>query len=160
MVGAVEKGRPDAHDRVAGQDAQLHGVLDAVVDRGDVLLRHATAGDDVLEGVELALAGVPMVVAYRMNPLTSAIVRAQAKIDYPSIINVILDRPAIPELLQGACKPAGLAREVMKLLTDADARARQVEDARKAMAQLGVGGKRPSERAADVVLAVMREGAS
>jgi lipid-A-disaccharide synthase len=110
--------------------------------------------------LELALAGVPMVVAYRMNPLTSAIVRAQAKIDYPSIINVILDRPAIPELLQGACKPAGLAREVMKLLTDADARARQVEDTRKAMAQLGVGGKRPSERAADVVLAVMRETAS
>ena len=110
--------------------------------------------------LELALAGVPMVVAYRMNPLTSAIVRAQAKIDYPSIINVILDRPAIPELLQGACKPAGLAREVMKLLTDANARARQVEDARKAMAQLGVGGKRPSERAADVVLAVMREAAS
>ena len=110
--------------------------------------------------LELALAGVPMVVAYRMNPLTSAIVRAQAKINYPSIINVILDRPAIPELLQGACKPAGLAREVMKLLTDADARARQVEDTRKAMAQLGVGGKRPSERAADVILAVMREAAS
>ena len=146
-----------AAKRWAGEPVIVAGAKDraAAFAASDVAL--AASGTVTLE---LALAGVPMVVAYRMNPLTSAIVRAQAKIDYPSIINVILDRPAIPELLQGACKPAGLAREVMKLLTNAGARARQVEDARKAMAQLGVGGKRPSERAADVVLAVMREATS
>ena len=44
----------------------------------------------------------------------------------------------------------------MKLLTDPDARARQIDDAQTAMKDLGVGGKRPSERAADVVLEVMR----
>lgn len=106
--------------------------------------------------LELALARVPMVVAYRMNPLTNAIVRALASVDYPSIINIVLDRPAIPELLQSDCAPEGLVREVMKLLTDPDARARQIDDAQTAMKDLGVGGKRPSERAADVVLEVMR----
>lgn len=107
--------------------------------------------------LELALAGVPMVVAYRMNPLTNAIIRSLASVDYPSIINIILDRPAIPELLQGDCVPEGLSREVMKLLTDAHARARQIGDAQKAMQELGVGGKRPSERAAEVVSKVMRD---
>jgi lipid-A-disaccharide synthase len=109
--------------------------------------------------LELALAGVPMVVAYRMNPLTNAIVRSLASIKYPSLINIILDRPAIPELLQGDCEPEGLTRAVMNLVTDADARARQIEDAGEAMKELGVGGRRPSERAADVILEVMRTAA-
>src|SRR4051794_221948 len=49
VVLAVEQRGLDAHDRVAGEDAVLHGVLDAVVDRGDVLLRDPTTGDGVLE---------------------------------------------------------------------------------------------------------------
>src|SRR5690606_7755053 len=50
-----EQRRLDAHDRVAGEDAVLHGVLDAGVDARDVLTRDAATGDGVLELVELAL---------------------------------------------------------------------------------------------------------
>jgi hypothetical protein len=45
VVGTVDEGRLDTDDRVAGEGAVLHGVLDAVVDRRDVLARDATAGD-------------------------------------------------------------------------------------------------------------------
>src|SRR4051794_36132085 len=51
VVLAVQQGGLDAHDRVASEDAVLHGVLDALVDRGDVLPRDPTAGDSVLEFV-------------------------------------------------------------------------------------------------------------
>ena len=58
MVGAVEQGRLHADERVAGEHADLHGVLDAVVDRRDVLARDAATGDLVVELVHLALGGV------------------------------------------------------------------------------------------------------
>src|SRR5699024_9390452 len=55
VVGTVDEGRLDVDHRVAGQDAVLHGVLDARVHGGDVLLGHAAAGDLVVELVGLAL---------------------------------------------------------------------------------------------------------
>src|SRR5699024_8944477 len=56
---AVQEDGLDPDDRVAGEDAVLHGVLDARVDAGDVLLRDAATGDLVLELVQLAaLLGV------------------------------------------------------------------------------------------------------
>src|SRR4051794_36562011 len=57
VVLAVEEGGLDTHQRVAGQDAVLHRVLDALVDRGDVLPRDATTGDGVLELVGRTVAG-------------------------------------------------------------------------------------------------------
>src|SRR5690606_5412459 len=53
VVGAVEEGRLDAHHGIAGEHAVLHGVLDAGVDRRDVLARDAATGDLVLELVQL-----------------------------------------------------------------------------------------------------------
>src|SRR5690606_33226471 len=47
MVGTVEQGDLDVHDREAGDDAILHGLLDALVDRRDILLRHHAANDGV-----------------------------------------------------------------------------------------------------------------
>ena len=55
MVGTVEQRRLDADQRVAGQHAELHGVLDALVDARDVLPRDAATGDLVLELVRRAL---------------------------------------------------------------------------------------------------------
>ena len=58
MVRAVEQRGLHAHQGVAGEHAELHGVLDSGVHRGDVLARDATAGDGVLELVDLAVRGV------------------------------------------------------------------------------------------------------
>lgn len=102
--------------------------------------------------VELAVAGVPMVVGYRLNPLTAAVVRRLVKVRYASLVNLILDRPAIPEFLLGRCRPALLADALGRLLDDPAARAGQRAAAGEALARLAPEGLRPSARAAEVVL--------
>lgn len=105
--------------------------------------------------LELALAGVPMVVGYRVNPLTATLVRRMVRVDYVCLINLLLDRPVVPELLQGACRAEALAAAAERLLEDKTARDDQSRAGREAVAMLRVGERPPSERAAEVVLDVI-----
>lgn len=105
--------------------------------------------------LELALAGVPMVVAYRLNPLTHWLLRRLVKVSYANLLNLVLDRPAVPELLQHDCTPERLAAEVARLIDDRRARDRQLEACREGLDRLGRGGKSPGLRAADQVLAII-----
>lgn len=59
--------------------------------------------------VELQLAGLPCLVAYRAHLLTEWIIRYKAKVPYISIPNILLDSPIIPEALFGKCTPSELA---------------------------------------------------
>ncbi len=102
--------------------------------------------------LELALARVPCVIGYRVNPLTAAIVRRLVKVEHVSLVNILLGRAAVPELLQDDCTPDRLAAEAMRLIEDGKARAAQVAAATEAAAMLGADGPPPSERAARVVL--------
>ncbi len=102
--------------------------------------------------VELALAGVPAVITYRVAPLTAAIARRLLKIRYVSLVNIVLDRPAVPELLQEHCRPERLVEAVSTLLTDPAARETQRAAGREALARLGYGGPPPSARAARIIL--------
>lgn len=108
--------------------------------------------------LELALAGVPAVIAYRVNPLTAALARRLLKVRYVSLVNLVLDQPVMPELLQEACEPKTLAREVEKIMVDPARRTAQNERARTAMVMLGQVGEPPSLRAADVVLRTIAQG--
>lgn len=102
--------------------------------------------------VELALAQVPMIGCYRVSPLTAWVVRRIIHVEYLTIVNLVLDRPAVPELLQQSCRPAALAEACGKLLRDAPARNAQRASFADALARLGTGGLPPTERAADIVL--------
>ena len=53
--------------------------------------------------LELAMAGVPHLIAYRMNPLTATLARRVLKIKYVNLLNLLVDKPIIPELLQENC---------------------------------------------------------
>jgi lipid-A-disaccharide synthase len=99
--------------------------------------------------VELAAVGTPVVIAYRATAFTAFILRRMIKVKYASLINLLLDRPATPELLQEDCIPSKMAEEVGRLLSDPEARAAQAAAYGEAMAKLAVPGL-PSERAADV----------
>ncbi len=104
--------------------------------------------------VELAVMGVPAVIAYRASPMTAAIVRRLVKVRFASLINLTLDREATPELLQENCRLEAMVAEVDRLLTDPQARAAQKEAYAEAMARLSVEG-RPSECAAAVALSMI-----
>lgn len=108
--------------------------------------------------LETAMAGLPTVVGYRANPLTVAIVRRLVTVRYVNLVNILLDRPVIPERLQQACRPAVLADDLVRLLCDpaaAGAQRRQFETAASMLAPDGAGGL-PSTRAADALLDVIR----
>ena len=107
--------------------------------------------------LEVALAQVPMVVAYRVNSVTHAIVSRIVKVRYVNLINLILDRPAVPELLQSDCTAERLAAALTHLLDDRLAREHQLDACREGLERLGRGGLSPGLRAADQVLAILAE---
>jgi len=105
--------------------------------------------------LELAAAGVPMVVAYRMNPVTAWLARRIVRVQYTGLVNVLLGRGAIPELLLEECRPEALAGALLRLLRDEKARQAQRAAMAEALARLQTGGERPSLRAARAVLEVI-----
>lgn len=103
--------------------------------------------------LELAVAGVPQVVAYRVNPLTAAIVRRLITVPHASLVNLLAGETVVPELLQERCTPDALAEALAPLLTDVDAAAAQRAAFGHVLAQLRpAGGLTPSEAAAEAVL--------
>ncbi|HEV8015045.1 MAG TPA: lipid-A-disaccharide synthase [Stellaceae bacterium] len=105
--------------------------------------------------LELAMAKLPAVVAYRINKLTHAYVSRVVKVDYANLINVILGREAVPELLQYNCTPEKLAAAVARLLDERSVAEAQIAAGQEALRVLGYGGVSPALRAADEVLAAI-----
>ena len=105
--------------------------------------------------LELALANVPMVVTYRINPLSHQIVKRVVKVKYASILNLLLDRPVVPELLQYDSRPDRLATEIGRLLTDRDAVTAQRVGFAEALTMLRPESGTPSECAANAVLSML-----
>ena len=102
---------------------------------------------------ELALSSTPMVIGYRVGAVTAGI--AQQLMTLPphiTLINLILNRRAIPEFVQNNCTPENLSRELVALLTNPAARMAQVVASGEAIKALGQGQERPSLRAARAIL--------
>ena len=102
--------------------------------------------------LELALAGVPMIVCYRVNPLTAAIARRVFLVRHIAMPNIIADRRAAPEYVQRDCTPARLVPAVERLLQDEESRRAQTQSFGEIAARLGRGGPPPSDRAARAIL--------
>lgn len=101
---------------------------------------------------ELALAGTPMVVGYRVGRVTYALARHFILAPYIVLINLILDRLAVPEFVQAECEPQTLARALRPLLSDTPERTQQLRDLDEAVREFGAGGESPSLRAARALL--------
>ena len=130
--------------------ADTQGKYDAFAASAAALTKSGTST------LELAMAGVPMLVTYRINPLTHQIAKRTVKVKYASIINLLLDRPVIPELLQYDSRPDRLAGELHRLLSDPEAVAAQREGCAQAIAMLRPAAGLPSECAADAVLSMLK----
>lgn len=107
--------------------------------------------------LELALARLPTVIAYRLNPVTVALYRRLIRVKYVNLVNLMLDRMLVPELLQQDCRPDRLAAELARLLDDPQARREQIEGVAEVARWLGQGDRPPSERAARAVLDIIAE---
>jgi lipid-A-disaccharide synthase len=106
--------------------------------------------------LEAALAGLPLITIYRTGPVTAWVARRLIKVPHVNLVNLILGRPAVPELLQEDCHPERIAATATRLLEDDDLRAGQQAALAEAMARLGAtDGRPPSQCAAARVLEVM-----
>ena len=102
--------------------------------------------------LELALSGVPMVVAYRVSPFETWL---KYVVKVPSIVlpNLILGRNAIPEFLQDACTPDRLAAALLPLLADSADRQKQVDAFASLESLMRLpAGRRPSDEAAELAV--------
>lgn len=116
---------------------------------------HAALAASGTVTLELALSGVPTVVAYRVEPLLR-LLKAFLKVDSIVLPNIILGQHAMPEFLDGDATPEALAAALLPLLVDGDARQQQLEAFRRLDAQMALESGTPSERAAEIVLGAMR----
>jgi lipid-A-disaccharide synthase len=98
--------------------------------------------------LQAAFRETPMVVIYRMFPLTYLIGRMVIKIKYATIANLILGREAVPELLQGRANPEEILKQLRALLSDSGRREMMMEDLRAVKSQFG--GRKPSRRVAEM----------
>ncbi len=146
--------------RVAGWPHRAH-VVEGEADR-HAAMKAATVALACSGTVttELALAGVPMVVGYRLGPVTYTILKRLIRTDYVTLFNIAAQEFVAPELIQGACNGPALAREVALRLDNADLRQAQVAAQDAALDKMGRGGPDPSEAAALAVLKILgRSGA-
>ena len=108
--------------------------------------------------LELALAGVPMVAAYRVGAVEAFILRRAVKVQSVILANLVLGKEVVPEFLQENCTAEALAKSLREVLTDTPLRRRQVEAFATLDSVMSTGGAPPSLRAAEIVLAAMRKG--
>jgi lipid-A-disaccharide synthase len=117
----VRAAHPDLRVLVAGPPGgQLPGLpaLGGTTTPADLVAAAADAAvaKSGTTTLELGLAGTPHVVAYRMHPVTFALARMAVSVPWVGLVNLILDRPVVPELLQGAARPEAIAGLVEALL--------------------------------------------
>ena len=107
--------------------------------------------------LELAMARVPHVIAYRMNRLTVTLVKILHGVHqkYANLLNILLDREVVPEFIQENCRPDLIATGVSDLLGAGEAHDRQVAAIEEALDMLRPENGTPSGTAADVVLSVL-----
>jgi lipid-A-disaccharide synthase len=109
--------------------------------------------------LELALAGVPMVVCYKVSAITAFLARRLLRVRQVSLVNLLAERVVAPELLQEVCTPAGIAEKVGPLIEEGAVRAEQLAGFETVVGRLGGRSPAPSERAAEVVLGIIAAGA-
>jgi lipid-A-disaccharide synthase len=107
--------------------------------------------------LELALAGVPMVTAYRTGAIEAWILMRVISVKSVILANLVVGDNVVPEFLQQDCTPEKLSRALREVLNDSPLRHRQAEAFARIDQIMSTGNQPPSVRAADIVLATLRK---
>ena len=119
-------------------------------------LAHAAFAKSGTVTLELAIAGVPMVTAYKAGAVEAWIVRRRITSSSVILANLVVSENVVPEFIQEDCTPAKLVPALSDVLSDTPLRRRQVDAFARIDAIMSTGQKAPSECAADIVLATLR----
>jgi lipid-A-disaccharide synthase len=102
--------------------------------------------------LELALAKLPMVIGYRLNRATEALLDQVLNVRQVNLVNLLIGRPLVSELLGPNCTPPALAASLAELVRDERVRVRHQQGYDEAIRRLRGDGVSPSLQAADQVL--------
>ena len=170
--GIMRRERPDLRFATAAPSGRLASELAALraeagwseaecpVTVGDARRLMGRAGAGMVASgtatVEAASLGMPLVIVYKVAPLTYWVGRAVVRVPFLGMVNLLADREIAREFLQGAARPKAIAAETLRLLDETgEARARQIAALREVVERLGGGGA--AECAADAILEVLAE---
>jgi len=102
--------------------------------------------------LEMALLGVPMVVGYRLNPLSYLLARWLVKVPHVGLVNLVAEERIVPERIQGEFRAGILAADLAPLVVPGEPRDRTLAALQRAAGRLGPPGA--GERAAHEVMAL------
>jgi lipid-A-disaccharide synthase len=120
-------------------------------------IAHAALAKSGTGTLELALAGVPMVAAYKGGAIEAWIVQSMIRVNSAILANLVIGENVVPEFIQKDCTPEKLLPALRDVLGDSPLRRRQLEAFAKLDSIMSTGNQSPSVRAADIVLAAMRK---
>jgi lipid-A-disaccharide synthase len=142
-------------DAVKGWPVQPQVVIGEQEKRAKFRIAHAALAKSGTVTLELALAGVPMVTAYRTGSVEAWILRRAIKVNSVILANLVIGENVIPEFLQEDCTPEKLAAALADVLSESELRRKQLEAFAGIDGIMSTGDQPPSARAADIVLATM-----
>jgi lipid-A-disaccharide synthase len=144
-------------EAVKGWPIQPQVVIGEQDKRAAFRIAHAALAKSGTVTLELALAGVPMVTAYRVGAVEAFILRRAIRVSSVILANLVIGKDVIPEFLQEDCTPEKLAQALGDVLSDSALRREQLEAFATLDTIMSTGDQPPSVRAADIVLATMHK---
>ena len=120
-------------------------------------IAHAALAKSGTVTLELALAGVPMVAAYRVGAVEAWIMQRMIRANSVILANLVVGENVVPEFVQHDCTSKKLLPALRDVVADTLLRRRQLEAFARLDTIMSTGGQPPSARAADIVLAAMRK---
>ena len=168
-IARLKPGRPSLHvvvapassvqdqvvARVAGWPFRAHLVQDAEGRRDAMAAADVALACSGTVTTELAVAGCPMIVAYRLGALSYQIARRIVRTRFITLINIAAGGAVAPELIQGECTGERLAEALAKRLDDPAFGQAQAAAQMAALEKLGGKGPPPAERAAAAIVEML-----
>jgi lipid-A-disaccharide synthase len=143
-------------DAVKGWPVQPRVVIGEQEKRAAFRIARAALAKSGTSTLELALAGVPMVATYRGGAIEAWVIQRSIRASSMILANLVIGENVVPEFIQKDCTADKLTSPLREILIDSPARRRQVEAFARIDAIMSTGDRPPSTRAADLVLATMR----
>jgi lipid-A-disaccharide synthase len=140
------------------RDEQLDTAFPRTRETRDLLDHaHAALTKSGTSTLECALSITPMVIAYRMHPLTYRIAKHVVDVEHIGLVNLIAGQRLAPEFVQDEAQAEALAAALIPLIQDGAERERMLRELQRVRARLATTDTRPAaEHVADIAESILR----
>jgi lipid-A-disaccharide synthase len=152
VIPTVRHLEPTLRNETSGWAQSPRIVVDAQEKQAAFRVARAALAKSGTVTLELAVAGVPMVTAYKVTAFEAPILRRVIKAPSAILANLVLGDNVVPEFMQEDCTVENLAQALLPLFSDSPQRKRQLDAFARLDAVMEIGVAHPSARAAEIVL--------